>query len=87
LNRALDGIKSELFIALEKVRERLENNQSILAELLTPTHQWIVLESPKRKRCAKCSREINLEEIEETKDKEAEERQQKIKRVRDSEIL
>jgi hypothetical protein len=64
LGKEVETDKSEFFRSLEKIRETLEKNNSILIDLLRPIHDWVVLESPKRKRCARCSEEILLEETE-----------------------
>lgn len=96
LRNDVDKSKSDIFQTLEKLRETLEKNNSILHELLSPTHDWITLEQQNKKRCVKCSKEIELEQIEqptyssEDIDEMAlakEEYRKKIQRIRDSEIL
>lgn len=64
LRNEVETSKSEFFPNLEKARETLEKNNSVLYGLLNPTHDWIILEQPRRKRCTKCSGEILLEETE-----------------------
>jgi hypothetical protein len=91
LKREVENVNCELLAGLERVREELDRNYSILNELLKPAHEWIILDTEKKKRCIKCSKEIALEEIENkhTSDEKwsDEERQKKIKRIRDAELL
>jgi hypothetical protein len=49
--------RSKLFGSLEKMAETFAANKAILYELLNETHEW-VQETPERKRCIKCSKEI-----------------------------
>jgi hypothetical protein len=49
--------RSGLFDTLEKMAETFAANKAILYELLNETHEW-VQETPERKRCSKCSKEI-----------------------------
>jgi len=87
--------KSQFFQSLEEIEETIEHNNSVLWELLEPTHSWESLESGKKKRCTKCLKEF------ETGQKQPElhppdkgtlpwiddEHKQRIQRLRDSEIL
>jgi hypothetical protein len=48
---------SKLFESLEKMAQMFAANKVLLYELLNETHEW-VQETPERKRCSKCSRQI-----------------------------
>jgi hypothetical protein len=91
LKREVENVNWELLAGLERVREELDKSYSILNELFKPTHEWIILDSEKKKRCTKCSKEIALGEIENkhTSDEKwsDEEWQKRIKRFRDAELL
>jgi chromosome segregation ATPase len=95
LKNEVETDKSQFFQSLEKIGETLENNNSVLYELLQPTHDWVILESPKKKRCAKCSKEVETEQKQpehsskeiETRSSIDDEHRKRIQRFRDSEIL
>jgi hypothetical protein len=82
LRNEVETDKSKFFPTLEKARETLEKNNSVLYELLDPTHNWIIFELQSKKRCSKCSKEIMLEE-KENKFHYEEELQKKRKPIRD----
>ncbi len=54
-------VNPNLLTGLERVRGVLENNHSMLEELLEPTHEWSSAGIGNKKRCTKCSEEISLE--------------------------
>jgi hypothetical protein len=63
LKHNVDNVNPKLLIELERVKKGLDKNHSTLIELLEPTHEWLILNSEKKKRCTICSKEISLEEI------------------------
>ena len=63
LEHDVDNINPKLLIDLERIKNRLDKNRLTLEELLEPTHEWVILNSEKKKRCTICSIEISLEEV------------------------
>jgi len=95
LRNEVETDKSRFFQSLEKIGEMLENNNSVLYELLQPAHDWVILELPNRKRCTKCSKEVETEQKQPerssgetgTRSSIDDEHRKRIQRFRDSEIL
>jgi hypothetical protein len=81
LRNEVESDKSNFFPTLEKTRQTLDEYNSELYDLLQPTHEWVTSESPYKKSCSKCSKEILLGEKE--KLFTSEDWQKKRKPVRD----